>query len=142
MIIAIDFDGTCVRHEFPKIGADIGAVPVLKALIDNGHDLILYTMRGDSEQYGPNLTNAEKWFVDNGIKLYASQRNPTQDQWTSSPKCYAHLYIDDAALGIPLNQDIDKATRQQIGRPYVDWVRVREMLINRGVLNMNDNGGI
>ena len=27
MIIAIDFDGTCVTDEFPKIGKDIGAVP-------------------------------------------------------------------------------------------------------------------
>ena len=26
MIIAIDFDGTCVTHEYPKIGKDIGAV--------------------------------------------------------------------------------------------------------------------
>ncbi len=25
MIIAIDFDGTCVTHMYPKIGRDIGA---------------------------------------------------------------------------------------------------------------------
>lgn len=29
-IIGIDFDGTVVTHDFPKIGKDIGAVPVLK----------------------------------------------------------------------------------------------------------------
>ena len=46
-IIGIDFDGTCVTHEFPRIGKDIGAVPVLKELIANGHDLILFTMRSD-----------------------------------------------------------------------------------------------
>jgi len=28
MEICIDFDGTCVTHEFPKVGKDIGAVPV------------------------------------------------------------------------------------------------------------------
>ena len=28
--IAIDFDGTVVTHEYPKVGRDIGAVPVLK----------------------------------------------------------------------------------------------------------------
>jgi hypothetical protein len=30
VIIAVDFDGTCVTHEYPKVGRDIGAVPVLK----------------------------------------------------------------------------------------------------------------
>ena len=32
MIIAIDFDGTCVTHDFPRVGSDIGAIPVLKNL--------------------------------------------------------------------------------------------------------------
>lgn len=30
MIIAVDFDGTCVTHEFPRVGAEIGAAEVLK----------------------------------------------------------------------------------------------------------------
>ena len=47
MVIGIDFDGTCVRHEYPEIGKDIGAIPVLKRIIEYGHDIILYTMRGD-----------------------------------------------------------------------------------------------
>ncbi len=45
MIIAIDFDGTCVTHEYPDVRRSIGAVSVLKKIIDNGHQLILYTMR-------------------------------------------------------------------------------------------------
>ena len=45
MIIAIDFDGTCVTHEYPYIGKDIGAVPVLQRLVKAGHELILWTMR-------------------------------------------------------------------------------------------------
>ena len=45
MFIAIDFDGTCVTHDYPEVGKDIGAVPVLKRLIDAGHKLILHTMR-------------------------------------------------------------------------------------------------
>ena len=47
MYIAIDFDGTCVTHEYPNIGKDIGAIPVLKQLVKDGHKLILYTMRSD-----------------------------------------------------------------------------------------------
>ena len=33
MVIALDFDGTVVTHEYPYIGEDIGAVPVLKELV-------------------------------------------------------------------------------------------------------------
>ena len=32
-----------------EIGKDIGAVPVLKELVENGHNLILFTMRSDVE---------------------------------------------------------------------------------------------
>ena len=47
MTINIDFDGTCVTHDFPNVGKSIGAEKVLKRLTDNGHQLILFTMRGD-----------------------------------------------------------------------------------------------
>lgn len=50
MYIAIDFDGTCVTPEYPEIGKDIGAVPVLKRLVENGHKLILHTMRGEPKE--------------------------------------------------------------------------------------------
>ena len=49
MYIAVDFDGTCVTHEYPNIGKDIGAVPVLKKLTDSGHKIILNTMRSGKE---------------------------------------------------------------------------------------------
>src|SRR6476659_2956106 len=117
MEIAIDFDGTCVRHEYPNVGEDIGAVPVLKPVVEEGHNLILYTMRAGSE-----LTDAVKWFLVNDIKLYGIQYNPTQTQWTSSNKCYAQLYIDDAALGAPLK--VDKDPDIEYSRPYINWQAV------------------
>jgi hypothetical protein len=140
MDICIDFDGTCVTHDFPEIGKDIGAVPVLKALVEKGHRLILFTMRSDRNKKkkvnGEEviveenvLTEAVQWFEDNGIPLYGIQKNPTQRFWTSSPKAYGHMYIDDAGLGCPLlyNEDISD-------RPYVDWNRVQRMLKERGLL--------
>jgi hypothetical protein len=33
MVICLDFDGSCVTHEYPIIGKDIGAIPVLKKLL-------------------------------------------------------------------------------------------------------------
>ena len=49
MIICVDFDGTCVSHAYPDIGDDIGAIPVLKAMVEAGNLLILYTMRSDDK---------------------------------------------------------------------------------------------
>ncbi len=138
MDICIDFDGTCVTHEFPRIGEDIGAVPVLKELVAAGHKLILFTMRSDrktkkkvegetivvEENF---LTDAVNWFAENGIALYGVQKNPKQRFWTSSPKAYGHLYIDDANLGCPLIVPDE-------GRPYVNWEEIRSLLVERAIL--------
>lgn len=121
MYIAVDFDGTCVTHEYPRVGKDIGAVPVLKKLVDSGHHIILNTMRS-----GKELVDAVQWFADNDIPLYGANENPTQKEWTLSPKVYAHLYIDDAALGCPLRFD-----RAVSSRPFVDWEVVDTYLGSR-----------
>ena len=115
MIIAIDFDGTCVSHEYPKIGKDIGAVPVLRWLIDQGHKLILWTIRCNNE-----LNEAVEWFYSNDIPLYGINKNPNQFKWTSSPKAYAHIYIDDAAMGCPLLYNISVSSR-----PYANWEKLK-----------------
>mgnify|MGYP003306239080 FL=1 len=123
LVIAIDFDGTCVTHEYPYIGSDIGAVPVLKELTDAGYRLILNTMRS-----GKSEKEAVAWFKQNDIPLFGVNKNPEQRSWTSSPKVYANLYIDDSALGIPLT------TSDLSIRPFVDWIRVREWLVAEGYL--------
>lgn len=137
--ICVDFDGTCVTHEFPKVGRDIGAAPVLKRLVDEGHKLILYTMRSNRPTAGDTghpdiedvtgmfLDDAVNWFKKNGIELYAIQQNPSQKQWTTSPKCYGHYYIDDAAIGCPLISLPNT-------RPYVDWRWMEGMLEEMGIL--------
>jgi hypothetical protein len=115
MIIAVDFDGTCVTHEYPKIGKDIGAVPVLQKLFGTIehptiHKLILYTMRS-----GKELDEAVDWFLSNNIPIW-SVNNPQQKNWTQSLKIYANIYIDDAALGCPLRLDPDISDRA-----FVNW---------------------
>ena len=129
MVIGIDFDGTCVTHDYPNIGKDIGAVPILKRLVDNGHKLILNTMRSKKDpacvriEGNDYLTQAVEWFKENEIPLYGVHKNPEQDYWTSSPKAYCDLYIDDAGLGCPLRYDPKLS-----GGLFVDWVRVEEIL--------------
>lgn len=114
MLVAVDFDGTCVTHDYPNIGKDIGAAPVLKKIVESGHKLILLTMR-----HGKYLDEAIKWFEDNGIDLYGINENPQQKEWTESPKVFANIYIDDAGLGIPLLYDNGLSLR-----PFVNWVEI------------------
>jgi hypothetical protein len=128
MIIGIDFDGTCVTHEFPRIGKDIGAVPILKKLIRNRHNLILFTMRSDKGE-DKNLASAVNWFRERGIPLWGINENPEQHRWTASPKPYCHVYIDDVALGCPLFYDAAISKR-----PYVDWMKVKELLSHKGLI--------
>ena len=126
MKIAIDFDGTVVTHEYPDIGRDIGAVPVLKRLVLEGHKLILNTMRS-----GEELQDAVDWFKENDIPLYGVNEDPEQKEWTQSPKVFANLYIDDAALGCPLIFPVKSFSNGRTSdRPFVDWKKVEQRLFN------------
>lgn len=124
LIIAVDFDGTCVEHDYPAIGLDVeGAVKTLRALNNKGHRIILYTMRS-----GAKLEAALRWFKQREIELWSVNENPEQTEWTGSTKVYADYYIDDCALGCPITF-IDGARR-----PVVDWTKVRELLEYHRVL--------
>ena len=46
MYIAVDFDGTCVTHDYPEVGKDIGAAPVLRALRERGHHIMALGREG------------------------------------------------------------------------------------------------
>ena len=122
LVFAVDFDGTCVTHEYPNIGKDIGAIPVLKRIISNGHKIILNTMR-DKEK----LSDAIHWFTENNIPLYGVNENPSQFSWTSSRKVYANFIIDDTALGCPLKY-VDEE------RPYINWKLIEWMLEDKGII--------
>lgn len=141
MTIIVDFDGTCVTHDFPRIGKDIGAVPILKKLVEKGHRLILFTMRSDRLEAKPVLdptiqnvtgkflTEAVQWFKDNEIELYGIQTNPTQKSWTTSPKAYAELMIDDSALGCPLKYNPELSEKM-----FVDWDKVLQILRHQRII--------
>ena len=123
-VIAVDFDGTCVEHNYPAIGMDVeGAVDVLRELNKHGHRIILNTMRS-----GQRLEAAVRWFRDRKIELWAVNRNPEQERWTSSPKVYADIYIDDSALGCPI------IFLEGVRRPVVNWSKVRQLLESDGMI--------
>jgi len=97
MIIAVDFDGTIVEHQYPAIGRiKPFAFETLKALQMKGHQLILW-----SHRTGKELDEAVRFCLQNGLYFYAVNKNYPEEEWSekSSRKILADLYIDDRNLG-------------------------------------------
>lgn len=123
MIIAIDFDGTIVEHRYPEIGPVIpGAFEWMKRFQDHGLLLMLWTMRSSDE-----LKQAVAFCAERGITFWGVNSNPQQHEWTDSAKQYAHLYVDDAAVGCPL-------IWHPGARPIVDWSAVGPAVLSRADL--------
>lgn len=101
MIIAVDFDGTIVYHDYPGIGREIPfAVETLKAFVADGHKVILWTSR-----YGHKLDEALEWCRKRGLEFYAVNSNYPDlsivplEKRRGSPKVVADYYIDDRNIG-------------------------------------------
>ena len=119
MFICVDFDGTIVDHRYPEIGQPVpDAIKWLKRFNRHGAKLILYTMRSDDGVSGSALSDAVAYLKSEGVELYGVNENPGQEDWTSSPKVYADVYIDDAAFGCPLIMP------KGFARPCVNWKEV------------------
>ena len=103
LVIAVDFDGTRCEFAFPKIGEQNEEHKRLMSLLiemkQDGHKLILWTNRGDNEEY-PVLTEAINWCKEKGLEFDAVNENlPDQKKLSGySPKIMADYYIDDKAL--------------------------------------------
>ena len=118
MNIFLDFDGTVVEHEYPKIGrCNYGSIEVIKKLQDAGHRIILNTYRIECE--GTHFDDALSVLNDDYWMLL--RRQTRMDEFEMTPitewcetKRHPHawdwetmlsttdIYIDDIAYGIPL----------------------------------------
>ncbi|SHF39756.1 BT0820 family HAD-type phosphatase [Dysgonomonas macrotermitis] len=96
MIIAVDFDGTIVEHEYPKIGRPIPfAIETLLRMQKDGHVLLMWTVRS-----GPLLQEAIDYCAKKGLVFYAANKNyPEEDPIQAPRKLNAELYIDDRSIG-------------------------------------------
>ena len=112
MLIAVDFDGTIVEHKYPKIGREIPfATETLRKLIEDGHRLILWTIR-----HGESLDEAVNWCKERGVEFYAVNRDFEEQDAANgerSPKVKCDMYIDDRNIG---------------GLP--DWGTIYDMITN------------
>lgn len=111
MILAVDFDGTIVEHDYPRIGRERPfAIATLKKLRDEGHILILWTYRE-----GQLLDEAVEWCRAHGLDFHAVNSDDPLMTPTEGPrKINADIYIDDRNVG---------------GIP--DWGAIYQMIHNR-----------
>ena len=100
MTIAVDFDGTIVRHRYPAIGEEKPfAVATLRMLLEEHHKLILWTVRE-----GQLLDDAVEWCRQRGVEFYAVNMSfPGEDEaepdhhYSRKPK--VDIFIDDRNVG-------------------------------------------
>jgi len=157
MIILIDFDGTC-NWQLPEPGCPLEDPPrvceVLNRLIRNGHKLVLWTSRNNSQDnpfnyYEPgrlrdesSLEEAIRWYRERNILLSGVNGYYGEEQFLGTTrKLHGDLLIDDISVGIPrIESEIDyiRYYDGEIVRNYytycVDWIRLEEMLIDRRIL--------
>lgn len=102
MIIAVDFDGTIVEHNYPSIGEPIkNSFKYLKKLKEDGHKLILWTCRSN-DHFGDMLDLAVNFCREKGVEFDQVNENIKDISFQPSPKIYADVYIDDRQInGMP-----------------------------------------
>ena len=97
MVIAVDFDGTIVKHKYPQIGEEIPfAIETLKLIQSElRHQLILWTVRE-----GELLDEAVHFCRMRGLEFYSVNQNHPESSITNNPrKLMADLFIDDRNFG-------------------------------------------
>lgn len=135
MTIAVDFDGTIVTHEYPRIGKEIPfAIDVLKRLQQEEHHiLILWTVRT-----GDLLEEALEYCRERGLEFYAANKNyPEEDDSDSPRKLGVDMFIDDRSVGglmdwtktyriikgLPVDEDYyDTGNRSRDPRKPKNWI--------------------
>jgi hydroxymethylpyrimidine pyrophosphatase-like HAD family hydrolase len=117
MIFAIDFDGTIVEHEYPKIGKlKINSKEVINKLSNKGHQIVIWTCR-----YLKEDLEAMRFFLsDNNIYYHGINCNIGFQSFQPEPKIYADFYIDDRDISL-----INKG---------IDWFEIEKNLIENGIL--------
>lgn len=98
MVIAIDFDGTIVEHEYPAIGKLLpDAEEVINKLYDDGHYIIIWTCRSDDLSINQMIDFLNK----EEIHYHKVNENAPYSliHFSPAPKILAHVYIDDRMVG-------------------------------------------
>lgn len=102
-IIAVDFDGTLVKDEWPNIGEPREDMFLVLKLLKEKYNvkLILWTSRNDNTKYGDLLQEALHFCKEKGLDFDAVNENIKEVvdlTGADTRKVYADIYIDDKAV--------------------------------------------
>jgi hypothetical protein len=132
MLIQLDFDGTVVEFDWPKIGLlNEGCIEVIDKLRKAGHQIVLNTYRADLND--GTLEEAQAFVKEIGI-FPSHEPVPTNERKVKSPPWDLEkfienqiLFIDDDTENIPL--------RPCVGCHLfmVDWLELDKQFRERGV---------
>lgn len=133
MKIYLDFDGTVVEHEYPRIGKyNTGCFEVLKKLEKAGHQIILNTYRADCND--GTLLEAINYIKTNSLVTIHSVEPkkimPIPWDWEFF-KLKNLIFIDDICRGVPLKRE--KNSRNEI----VDWKAIDKEFYTKGIYETN-----
>lgn len=133
IIIAVDFDGTLVKSKFPEIGKDLGGRYWLGCLKALGAELVLWTCRTE----GP-FKEMEAWLEGTYADVFTGINvKPQNAPFDNDPrKIFAHIYVDDQALGAPMKND-----PRTNDPPVFDWDTAGPRLIKMVELYQEKNDG-
>ena len=132
MLIQLDFDGTVVEFNWPKIGLlNEGSIEVIEKLRKAGHEIVLNTYRADLND--GTLEEAHSFLKEIGI-FPTDKLIPTNERKVKSPPWDLEkfiedqiLFIDDDTENIPLRPCIDCHLLM------VDWLELDKQFRERGV---------
>jgi hypothetical protein len=145
MLIYLDFDGTVVEHQYPKMGrCNFGCMEIIKKLQDAGHKIVLNTYRadiGNGVDAALKYLNEQAWMClrDKSINIEDFELSPITE--VINPKIYPQqwdlenairediLFIDDIAPNIPL-----KPACMTKGN-MVDWDELDKQFLRYGIYN-------
>lgn len=144
MIIYLDFDGTVVEHEYPKMGrCNYGCFEIIKKLQDAGHEIILNTFRSecnnDTLKQALSLINEKAFMLIkdrskrdefNLIPIKSTKAKIDPAPWDiESYKFHDVMFIDDISSGTPLKKAC------MVKGFMVDWDELDKRFEEAGIYN-------
>jgi hypothetical protein len=132
MLIQLDFDGTVVEFNWPKIGLlNEGCFEVVQKLREAGHEIVLNTYRADLND--GTLEEAHGFLKEIGI-FPNDKFIPTNERKVKSPPWDLEkfiedqiLFIDDDTENIPLRPCFESNLLM------VDWLELDKQFREKGV---------
>jgi hypothetical protein len=132
MLIQLDFDGTVVEFDYPKIGLlNEGSIEVINKLRNAGHELVLNTYRADLND--GTLEEAHVFLKEIGI-FPSHLPIPTNEKKVKSPPWDLTQFMEDQVLFI------DDDTKNIPLRPcvgchllMVDWLELDKQFREIGI---------